>query len=131
MKVSLAQRDTSTMRFAATSSAPGGAQQIDPIFAAIERHRTAREALGIAAIAADEVAAELEGRTVSQAELDAVDAANDAFADAIADLIATTPATLAGIQALLTEVSGSDGVDFDAREIAASLLLSPPLCAAA
>lgn len=97
--------------------------------APVERHRSALAALAIASIAADEVAAELEGRAISPADEAAADATNAEY-EAAVDGLVEPPSTIAGLRALLEYIAMLDdgtAVDLDVRDIAASLLRSPAL----
>lgn len=77
------------------------AQQTDPIFAVIRRHRAAFKEFVDASLAADEVKAEREGREVSQTIEDNLDAASIADAEAAELLASTAPITMAGLAAAL------------------------------
>ena len=50
---------------------------VDPIFAAIERHKAAWDAFGEAGPAADKNPAKQQGRVVTQSDCDALDAASE------------------------------------------------------
>src|SRR5271165_516253 len=80
------------------------AESIDPIFAAIERHREAFAAFVAAVNAVDEVKAEQEGRKVNQADQDAYSAASDAEDAALNEFVTTIPLTIAGIHAAIAHV---------------------------
>lgn len=86
---------------AAALPAAALAQPTDPIFAVIERHRAAFKEFADASLATDEVKAEREGRAVTQAAEDRLNAASD-FQEKIAEeLSLTAPTTMAGLAAAI------------------------------
>jgi len=76
----------------------------DPIFPAIDRHRRLEVAFGDTCRLTDEVAAREEGRTITAADHEIFERAEDAADEALEVLIATTPTTVAGVRAMLTYV---------------------------
>jgi len=81
--------------------AVGTAAAVDPIFAAIDRHKTAWRAFSDACGLTDEVLAEEEGREVTEADEAAHEAAEEAERDAFYEAIGMAPVTAAGMRALL------------------------------
>ena len=102
----------------------------DPAFAAIDRHRSALDAFREAIRRSNSVAAELQGREVSQADEDATDAAMEAEEDALFAAL-SAPTTIAGFRAILQYFERMKGDAFpnEAREVAELLLRSPFLAA--
>jgi len=76
----------------------------DPIFPAIDRHRRLEVAFGDTCKLTDKVAAQEEGRTITPADYEIFERAEDAADEALEVLIATTPTTVAGVRAMLTYV---------------------------
>lgn len=74
---------------------------VDPVFALIERHRKTHEVFGDACHLTDEVAAELEGRVVTDADQDFYNLAGEADEDAFEALLDCVPQTTAGVSAEL------------------------------
>jgi hypothetical protein len=99
------------------------AETVNPIFAALERHRAAWDAVLATADPADEVLAWQEGRTVSEAD----EAANDAENAAKEALMNTTPLTLAGVKAAIAHfVAWDEGcIPETSGEYMSTLLRSP------
>ena len=98
----------------------------DPVFSAIERHKEAHRAFEEAIRRTDEVAAEQQGREITQAERDADAAASAAESEALDALLELPPVTAAGMRAVLEHVSSlDDGYYLDA--LAPTLLRSPLL----
>jgi len=113
----------------AVGIAYAGAQPVDPIFAAIERHKTAWRAFSDACGLTDEVLAEEEGREVTEADEAAHNAAEEAERDAFYEAIGMAPVTVAGMRALLEyaielEDGGGEVLWID---LGATLLKSPVL----
>jgi hypothetical protein len=77
---------------------------LDPVFAAIERHRAAWDAYGVTCYRTDDVLAKQQGREVTQADEDAVEEAGEFERQAIADLIETPPQTTAGMRAAIAHL---------------------------
>lgn len=75
------------------------ARPTDPIFAAIERHRSAFKEFVDASLAADEVKAEKDGRKVTHEAEDRLDAAIIADTEEAELLVSTSPETKAGLAA--------------------------------
>ena len=73
----------------------------DPIFAAIERHKQLFRIFCDLSNRTDEVAAEEEGREVTEADEAALDAASEAEMGAADELVATPPVTVAGMRAAI------------------------------
>jgi len=101
----------------------------DPIFAAIERHKKAWRVFSDCCDLTDNVAAENEGRIVTEADEAAYEAANDAEYEA-RDVLFQTPAeTVAGVRAFIEHYIEYDAGCMD--EVTAafleSLLESPVL----
>jgi hypothetical protein len=101
--------------------------QDDPIFAAIEAHRSAWEAVKAAMDGADEPLARKQGRTVTPADMEAKEKADRALDDAMAALKQTQPGTLAALKAAIAYFMEWDGDEMndDAREGLQALLGSP------
>jgi len=89
----------------------------DPAFASVERYRTAWQAHGVAALAADK-------RKVSAAKRAALDAANDELSAAEYELTSAIPTTKEGNRAKLEQLSGLDDPEL-VKEAIASILRSP------
>jgi hypothetical protein len=87
--------------------AVGGAQPartrmaLDPVFAAIKRHKAAWDALPAVLAAVDEVAAEKQGREITAADKEAHRQAHDDLGAARDEFEATIPTTTAGLRAAL------------------------------
>jgi hypothetical protein len=75
------------------------ADPVDPLLAIVARCRAAFEEFGAASIAADDVAAEQDGREVTQEAKDRLEATSDALDAATKELISTAPVTKAGLAA--------------------------------
>jgi hypothetical protein len=73
----------------------------EPIFAAIALHREAARAFDAVIGLSDEVAAQNQGREVTEADEAAYVAAHEAEAEARAALVSTAPQTLAGMRAAI------------------------------
>jgi hypothetical protein len=99
---------------------------VDPIFAAIEHHRAAEAAFVATLNPADDVFAKEHGREVTQADLDARDAAQSAGDDVLDELLATVPVSAAGARAALGYLIDYDDGDHLAA-FAPALLKSPLL----
>ena len=112
---------------AASLAASPAAAAADPIFAAIERHKTAWTAFVETVDLLNSVEGEQEG---SDEEIRCMEA-NAAANDALEAFLATPPMTLAGLRAALeyvVEVDGGCMLDNGGR-IAETLLRSPALAA--
>ena len=72
---------------------------VDPIFAAIERHKAAWDAFGEAGPAADNILAKQQGRVVTQSDCDALDAASEFEREVFGEMLDTSPTTLPGLRA--------------------------------
>jgi hypothetical protein len=81
----------------------------DPIFAAIEAHRSAWVAEMGAMDRADEPLAREQGRTVTPADVEANERAKRATDDAMAALQQTAPVTMAGLGAAIAYLVAWDG----------------------
>jgi len=102
----------------------------DPVFGAIERHRAAWERFEATSPLIDEVVAERNGRTVTEADEAEYEAANDAETALFLALLSTAPQTKAGAQALINYASAFDlGIIDDALETLFATLLRSPLIA--
>ena len=103
------------------------AAPVDPVFAAIAQHTVARDALIEAIPRADKVAAKLEGREVTKADEDAVEALNLDEEAAFLELFVIVPTTLEGRRALLQQLAqrDEDGISEPIGEIAAKMLRLP------
>lgn len=101
----------------------------DPIFAAIDRHKAAHQALNRICSLTDEILAEEEGREVTDADWVLHDAASDAEIEALETLIETAPTSKAGARAAIEWLVRYDSRGEDARlgEFAMTLLRSPVL----
>jgi hypothetical protein len=105
-----------------------GADRVpDPIFAAIARHRVARESLIVAIPRSDKVTAKREGREVTKADEDAVEALSLDEEAAFLDLLVIVPTTLEGRRALLQHLvqRDEDGISEPIGELAAKMLRLP------
>ena len=78
---------------------------VDPIFAAIERHRAAWDAFGAAGPAADNILAKQQGRVVTQSDCDALDAASEFEREAFGEMLNTSPTTLPGLRAAVEHLA--------------------------
>jgi hypothetical protein len=122
---------TAAMAAAAGIPAAHGISQIDPIFAAIERHKGAWEAFGATCSRTDHVLAEQEGREVTEADEAAWRAANELEEDVFEALVTLPPVNVAGMRAVIEYF-----VDFeldcipDGPSKFLSALLQSPLLAA-
>jgi hypothetical protein len=100
---------------------------VDPIFAAIAQHIVARDALIEAMPRADKAQAERDGREVTKADEDAVEALNLDEEAAFLELFVIVPTTLEGRRALLQHFvqRDEDGISDPIGEIAAQMLRLP------
>jgi hypothetical protein len=101
----------------------------DPIFAAIERHKSAWRAFLPTCDLTDEVLAKQQGREVSEADEAAYEAAGDAETEALDALVETAPTTKAGARAAIEWLNEYDR-GCEPREVgrfAMTLLRSPVL----
>jgi hypothetical protein len=107
------------------------AAPVDPIFAAIAQHSVARDALIEAIPRADKVTARLEGREVTKADEDAMEALNLDEEAAFLELFVIVPTTLEGRRALLQHLvqRDEDGSSEPIGEIAAKMLRLPMFAA--
>jgi hypothetical protein len=96
----------------------------DPIFAAIERHKLAAGAFEAACLRTDDVAAEEEGRQVTQEDEDAYELATEADKIAMMALLSTVPTTRAGARVAIEYVCSIDWHGEQISAFAASLLKS-------
>jgi hypothetical protein len=103
----------------------------DPIFAAIAQHIVARDALIEALPRADKVHAKHDGREVTKADEDAVEALNVDEEAAFLELLVIVPTTLEGRRALLQHLvqRDEDGISEPIGEIAAKMLRLPMFAA--
>jgi len=103
------------------------AQQPDPIFAAIDRHKAALSAFVAASTLTDEVVAKQEGRDITEADEAVYLAADGAEAAALDDLLATVPLTAAGAGAALIYLveQGSGNVSQPVCKFIETLMQSP------
>lgn len=99
----------------------------DPIFAVIERHKLACGDFEAACLRTDDVAAEEEGRQVTQEDKDAYESAIEADKIAMMALLSTVPTTQAGARAAIEYVCSIDWHGEQISAFAASLLKSPLL----
>jgi hypothetical protein len=97
------------------------ATPVDPVFAAIERHKTAPKAFVVASNATDTVLAKQQTREITQADEDAFSAASDVERGVLDELYATPPETFAGMRAVLLHFYATD----EQGDIAEFLLRSP------
>ncbi len=127
--------DPSRRLFLAAGAAAGAlgalstaaAQEHDPIFAAIERHKTAAQAFEAACPLADDVAAEEEGRRITAEDETAYVAARDADEAALSAMLSTVPTSRSGARAVIQYVASIDWHGEQLRALAASLAASPVL----
>jgi hypothetical protein len=100
---------------------------IDPVFAAIDRHRAAFDAFDRACRAADYVAAAQRGGVVTEAEEENFQATLEVQRVALGEFLATPPITMAGLRAALEYVVeiDTDCVPENGGLIALTLLKSP------
>jgi hypothetical protein len=100
---------------------------VDPVFAAIARHSVARDALIEAFPRADTVTAKREGREVTKADEEAVEALNPGEEAAFLDLLVIVPTTLEGRRALLQHLvqRDEDGISEPIGELAEKMLRLP------
>ena len=89
-------------------SAAAVAQEADPIYAAIERHKAAWSAFSEACDRTDEVAVHERGGVVTAEDEAFFEAANDAEVVALDALLATAPATIAGVRAVIAYIADFD-----------------------
>jgi hypothetical protein len=114
--------------FATVKHAAGGAGPVDPIFAAIERHKAAWAAFREACDLTDEVRADHEGREVTEADEAAYEVCNKAEQEALDALFALPPITLAGMRAAIQWIVEYDcGCMETASDFLPTLLDSPLL----
>jgi hypothetical protein len=96
----------------------------EPILAAIARHKAAEAALTVTLNPVDEVYARLHGREITQADLDAHEAASAGEEAAGEDLLETVPVSWLGVQCALAYLAEfEDG--FHLRDFIPTLLESP------
>jgi hypothetical protein len=105
-------RQLAALSFAATvATAAAETAEADPIFPAIAEHRRLEAAFGDTCSLIDAVSAREEGRTITTADHERFERAEEAADEALEVLLATTPTTVAGIRAMLTYL-------FDPRKFA-------------
>jgi hypothetical protein len=99
----------------------------DPIFAAIERHRSTWAAVEAMAPIVDEVAAMRKGRKVTQADWEASERASAMDEQALNLLLNTAPTTAAGMRAAIQYLFGYDDgrLPENIGQFLVSLLKSP------
>ncbi len=101
---------------------------VDPVFAAIERHKAAEAAFVATLNPADTIWARQHGREVADSDLSARDAASLASDDMLSELLETVPTSPAGARAALEYlVAYDDG--YHLGSFAPTLLKSPLLAA--
>lgn len=102
---------------------------VDPIIAAIERHRNGWKAFEDVCQITDEIAAKQQGREVTQEDQDAYELARSAEEIDLANLLATKPTTKAGARAAIEHLIAYERgcPPRAAGEFAATLLQSPVL----
>jgi hypothetical protein len=103
-----------------------GVAGVDPIFAAIERHRAAEAAFVATLNPADNIVAKEHGRKVTRADLDARNAAQADEDDILDELLATAPVSPAGMRAALEYLIDYDE-GYHLATFAPTLLKSPLL----
>jgi len=102
----------------------------DPIFAAIERHKSAYEARGATSFAINDLINTPEGRAVSEAEWDALERAHQNENAAFDALLTAPPETAAGMKAIIAHlISIDDGRLSQEMRRLLELLLNSPLLA--
>jgi hypothetical protein len=99
---------------------------VDPIFAAIKRHKIAEAAYVATLNPIDEVQAREQGREITQDNRDAYVAAGQASEDILAELLTTVPLSAAGARAALEYLIGYDD-GYHLAAFAPTLLKSPLL----
>lgn len=97
---------------------------LDPVFAAIERHKSAWDAFDAACSLTDNALARQQGREVTKADEAAFERANVAEQEALDGLMSTSPTTLAGMRAALEYAKPDDD---SCIRVVATLLASPLL----
>ena len=128
-----------TSRRAFLASAPAAAlfvgplaiAGVDPIFAAIERHKEAFRIFADACTLIDKVAARNDGRQITEADESAYDAASLAEEKALDGLFEKLPTTREGLRAAIEWLAEYDrgGIPETSGEFLAALLKSPLLAA--
>lgn len=104
---------------------------VDPIFAAIERHRAAFALYADLCARTDEAAAEQEGREITQVEREAFATAGVDETESRDALIATAPTTIAGLRTAIDHLVKFDsGCLPDTSGYFLATLLKSPLLAA-
>jgi hypothetical protein len=115
--------------FATVKIAAAESVAVDPIFAAVDRHREAWRAFDAACSRTDNVVAEQEGRDVTDADEAAYDAANQSEVEAFDAFITLPPATVPGVRAAMTYFIEfeTDLIPHAGERFVAALLKSPVL----
>ena len=104
---------------------------LDPVFAAIERHKEAWRLYGEACPLTDSIAGEQEGRVITAADEATFEAVIDAENAALADLFETPPHTVAGMRTMIEYIVKFDeGCLPEASGPLLATLLKSPLLAA-
>ena len=100
---------------------------VDPVFAAIARHSVARARSNRGLPRTDTVTAKREGREVTKADEEAVEALNLDEEAAFLHLLVIVPTTLEGRRALLQHLvqPDEDGISEPIGELAAKMLRLP------
>ena len=107
---------------AAPRIAKAADMEADPVFAAIEHYRAARERFGDAVNITDEVLARQQGRVITAADEAEYRTASDAEVSGFLTVLSTPPQTKAGARAMREYVSQFD-LDMEIGEAALPALL--------
>jgi hypothetical protein len=87
----------------AAATPSSAAPSIDPVFAAIERHKEAFAAFDAVCPRLDSALADQEGRTITEDDQDAYDEAQEGETEAF-EAMADLPTSIAGLRALLAYI---------------------------
>jgi len=102
------------------------AEPADPIFAALAEYKRLDDIFGECCRLEDEVAAKNEGREITEAERQIVQAAADASNEAFSDLLETVPTSMAGLRALLETVL-HEALNYESVDTAMRTALKSPV----
>jgi hypothetical protein len=112
------------------AAAMAASAELDPIFAAIERHKKSWDRFGETCALTDEVAAANDGRAITDADRCGHDAASQQEGDAPRAFIETSPQTGADLRvALRHAIDCGVSMDPDATDLFFEALLKSPLLA--
>jgi len=101
-------------------------QPADPVFAALAEYKRLDAIFGECCGLTDEVAAKNEGREITEAERQIVQAGADASEQAFDKLLNTVPTTLGGLKVFLETVF-DESVNYEAVDIAMQTALKSPV----